>query len=146
MTSTRRTFLQLLGLASVGAACVPSLELLETLAPGVQVTLDTDSLPFCLLGTHILTPDNAWVELCRNGMPFRCFSTTAGGSLYWSGGYNGALFLHGHLTVRARNAAKQPVSAYATLTTIDSAVMRRRNISEIIHAPKQTHLLVSEIV
>lgn len=146
MTSTRRTFLQLLGLASVGAACVPSLELLETLAPGLQLTLDTDSLPFYLLGAHVVTPDSALVELCVNGMPFM-YLTTVGGDMSSRDALDGLSRLRGHLTVRATRAKDQkPCSVYATLTTIDAEYIVRGNISEIIHAPKQTHLLVSEIV
>ena len=145
MTHTRRRFLELLGLAGV-SACVPSLEILEGAAPGLQLSLDTDSLPFYLIGLHVVTPESALVELCVNGQPFVCL-TTVGGYQVSRDVLNGVQRLHGHLTVRANTRKDQrPCSVYATLITVDAAAIVRGNINEIIAAPKQRHLLVSEVV
>lgn len=145
MPTTRRAFLQLLGLTGV-AACLPSLDTLEALAPGAQLTLDTDSLPFYLIGVQVVTDGPALVEFCVNGAPFLYLPTMAHTMSHWDVFDIGARHLRGYLTVHAmRPVSKQPCSAYATLTTVDAATLRHGNINELITAKKTTHLIFSEV-
>lgn len=145
MHPTRRTFLQLLGLTGVAAA-IPSLDTLEALAPGAQLSLDTDSLPFYLIGVQVVTDGPALVEICADGVPFMYLTTCERMVSGWYAAHTGGRHLRGYLTVRAmRPRSKQPCSVYATLTTVDAATMLRGTIAEIIAAKKATHLIFSEV-
>lgn len=146
MPHTRRTFLQLLGLTGM-AAVMPDLATLEALAPGAQLTLDTDSLPFYLIGTQVVTDAHAMVELCVNGAPFLYLHANPSHIMRWDAlDFIGAIHVRGYLTVSARRVLnKQPCSVYATLLTVDAEIMRRGSLYEIATAKKTTHLLFSEV-